>query len=91
MELIIYIIAYLVGAFITYIALYYYIAYEYNKSKQIQSKYYFAEFAKESSLMRSLVSCFWLFVVPLLPIGFALHYLSELIENTIKKHFNIKL
>lgn len=91
MELIIYIIAYLVGVLITYIALYYYIAYEYNKSKQIQSKCYFAEYAKESSLMRSLISCFWLFVVLLAPFGFALHYLSELIENTIKKHFNIKL
>lgn len=91
MEVIIYIIAYLVGVLITYAAHYYYSAYIYSKSQQIQSKYYFAEYAKESSLMRSLVSCFWLFVVPLLPIALVIGYSVELIQNAIKKHFNIEL
>lgn len=91
MEVIICIIVYLVGVLIAYTAHYYYVAYVYSKSKELQSKYYFAEYVLETSLSRSLISCFWLFVVLLAPIGFALHYLSELIENTIKKHFNIKL
>lgn len=91
MELKIYIIAYLVGIFITYIAHYYYIAYVYSKSKRLQSKYYFEEYVLKTSLSRSIISCFWLFVVLLAPIGFALHYLSELIQNAIKKHFNIEL
>lgn len=91
MEVIICIIVYLVGAFITYIALYYYIAYVYSKSKELQSKYYFGEYAKESTFPRFLLSSFWLFVVPLLPIGLAVYYLVKLIQNAIKKHFNIKL
>jgi hypothetical protein len=91
MEVIIYIIAYLVGAIITYIAHYYYIAYVYSKSKQIQSKYYFEEYVIETSLSRSLISCFWLFVVLLAPTGLVVYYLVKLIQNIIKKHFNIKL
>lgn len=91
MEVIIYIIAYLVGTLITYMAHYYYIAYIYTKSKELQSKYYFEEYVTKTSLSRSFISCFWLFFILLAPIGFALHYLSELIQNVIKKHFNIKL
>jgi Ca2+/Na+ antiporter len=69
MEFIIYILVYLVGMFVTYIAHYYYIAYLYSKSKQIQSKYYFGEYTEETSLSRSIISFFWLFVVLLAPIG----------------------
>lgn len=91
MEPLTFIIVYLVGAFIIYIAHYYYIAYVYSKSKKIQQNYSFKEYVNESSIPRCIMSCFWLFFVLLAPIGLAVYYLVKLIQNAIKKHFNIKL
>lgn len=94
MEFITFIIVYLVCAFITYIAHYYYIAYVYSKSKELQSKVCFDEHVKNSTFPRVLMACFWLFVllsVPITLIFWAVYRMVVLIQNAIKKHFNIKL
>lgn len=90
MGIIIFIITYLVGAFITYIAYYCYLAYVYSKSKELQSKFCFVEYMEESWVLSVVISCFWMFVLILAPIGFAIYYLTKHIQNVIKKKFNIK-